>query len=323
MKNQMYGIIILCVIALSGCGHSLPKPSSETPEVKKPEPTITERLSGVMTDLQQSEKIYLDKTTSNGTKYLLLDKDELTSGMDWLGYALIEGISDNGSYSFVTNYFVRSGKQPGLSIRLVNEPPVFNWSFEKGLNLSAEVGNALSGTVDFKDSYIYEFVISKIADFSVDKSAFDDARFNSTIFSLYLASLNQSDKPTPLGYETFKKTYGVARGGSLYEVIINEYKSTSIDGEADIVGLVKTKTGFFKKTGGGGKKTIFKLFYASPGYIDSARFEEAAKVSAALNGVDRGEVAKVVRDPSADVNAAVNKAAQDTMNSLQHIFHPF
>ena len=323
MKNQMYGIIILCVIALSGCGHSLPKPSSETPEVKKPEPTITERLSGVMTDLQQSEKIYLDKTTSNGTKYLLLDKDELTSGMDWLGYALIEGISDNGSHSIVTNYFVRSEMKPGLSIRLVNEPPVFNWSFDKGLNLSTEVSNALSGTVDFKDSYIYEFVISKIADFSVDKSAFDEDRFNSTIFSLYRLSLNQSDKLTHLGYETFKKTYGVARGGSLYEVIVNEYKSTSIDGEADIVGLVKTKIGFFKKTGGGGKKTIFKLFYASPGYIDSARFEEAAKVSAALNGVDRGEVAKVVRDPSADVNAAVNKAAQDVMNSLQPIFHSF
>lgn len=105
---------------------------------------------------------------------------------------------------------------------------------------------------------------------------FDYNRFNSTVLSLYLISLSNNQKPILSEYDNFRKTYGVAKGGSLYEVIINEYKSTSIDGEADIVGLVKAKGGFFKKTGGGGKKTIFKLFYVNAALVDNAQFIQAA-----------------------------------------------
>ncbi len=317
MKYKNFGVAI-CILALSGCS-LFPVKNGDVVSTK-PESTITERLSGVMTDLQQSEKIYLDKTVPNATKYLLLDKDELSSGMDWLGYALIENITESGGYSFATNYFLKSGKQPGLTVRLLNESPAFHWSFDKGANLNADIGKALIGSVNFKDSYVYEFVISKIADFSVDKSAFDDAGFNATIFSLYLTSLSEHEKAKPSGYDVFKKTYGVARGGSLYEVIVSEYKSTAIDGEADIVGLVKAKGGFYKKTGGGGKKIIFKLFYANAGYIDSARFEQAAKVKEDLKTADPDEVAKVIKNPSVLVNDAAYKAAEGANKSLRTIF---
>jgi hypothetical protein len=317
MKNMNY-VFVIVVLVTSGC--SLFPMKDEKAVSAKPEPTITERLSGVMADLQQSEKIYLDKTVPSGTKYLILDKDELSSGMDWLGYALIENITENGGYSFATNYFLKNGKQPGLSVRLLNESPDFHWSFEKGANLNVDIGKALIGSVNFKDSYVYEFVISKIADFSVDKSAFDDAGFNATIFSLYLTSLSENEKAKPSGYDSFKKTYGVARGGSLYEVIVNEYKSTTIDGEADIVGLVKAKGGFYKKTGGGGKKIIFKLFYANAGHIDTARFEQATKVRETLRTVNQSDVANAIRNPSASVNDAVSNAAVGANQSLRAIF---
>jgi len=318
MKIRNFGIAI-CILALAGCSMA---PAKNGDASARPEPSIKERLSGVMTDLQQTELIYLDKTTPGGTKYILLDKDELSSGMDWLGYALIERITEDGGYSFATNYFLKKGKQPGLAVRLLNEPPAFNWSFEKGSNLQADIGKVLGGSANFKDSYIYEFVISKIADFSVDKSAFDEVGFNTTIFSLYLNSLSADEKPKLAGYNEFKKSYGVARGGSLYDVIINEYKSTTIEGEVDIVGLVKAKGGFYKKTGGGGKKTIFKLFYANAGYIDSARFEKAAKVKRILNTADQAEVAKAIKYPTMKIyDAAANKAVLGASQSLRIIFN--
>lgn len=113
MKIRIYGIAI-CILALSGCSTSLLSNGGE--KNAKTESTIKERLSSVMTDLQQTEKIYLDKTSPRGSKYLLLDKDELSSGMDWLGYALIEKISDDGNYSFTTNYFLKEDKQPVLAV---------------------------------------------------------------------------------------------------------------------------------------------------------------------------------------------------------------
>lgn len=301
--------ILFTTLSISSCGRTIVKVVPERP--------IQERLDSVLTNLSQAESIYLDKMVPSGTKYLLLDKDELVSGMEWLGYSLIENIDGNGAYSFATNFFVKDGKEASLSIKLANEPPNFNWSFERDANLSAEVRQAFSGAVAFNDHSIYEFVISKVADFTVDKSVFDEKTFNATIFSLYLTSLKPSEKPNPSGYDLFKKSYGVAKGGSLYEVTVHEYKSTKIDGEADIMGLVKTKAGYFKKTNEGGRKTIFKLFYINPGHVQSELFAQAEKIKEGLKNVDKTEVSNAIRNADAKDASGAEKAGKTLTNSVR------
>ena len=41
-----------------------------------------------------------------------------------------------------------------------------------------EVAKAIGAKVSFEETYIYEFVISKVAEFVVDRSAFDETAFN-------------------------------------------------------------------------------------------------------------------------------------------------
>jgi len=309
-----YAVALISLLILASCFQN-PSSSSSGGSEKVSGGTVIERLSNAMTDLTESGNIFLDKSTPSKTRYLLLDKDELSSGMDWLGYSLIEKIDNTGNYNIVTKYFLREGDQPGLAIRLINEPPEFSWSLTKGANLSADLSKFFNASIKLDNSYIYEFIISKVADFTVDKKSFDESSFNSTIFQLYMLSIGKDTQPALSGYDEFKRSYGVARGGSLYEVILNEYKSTTIDGETDISGLVKAKGSFYKKTGGSVKKTIFKLFYANAGPVDSARFtaavsrlkpvvdaipdkiavKEAIKYPNVVSGGNNSEIVKLVR----------------------------
>lgn len=265
--KKVIAICSACMLVLQGCIKSDIGPVSGRPDTLTNLETISARLSPIMSDLKSAEKIFLDAQDPN-SDYIIADPNLAFTSLEWLSYSLIENI-DSLSGSISNKMFRKSEEDASIELKLVADQPTVSWSLEKGSNQSAEVSKFTSMFTK-SDSYIYEITISKIAEFTVKRNAFDSEKFNEYVFASYV--LSDSTGRNYSRFNKFKKSYGVARGGVLYDIVINEFKSTKLDGESDIAGIVKAKGQFYKKSGQTARHSVLKAFYTPPALEDPSTF---------------------------------------------------
>lgn|GEM_PF-6130998 len=222
---------------------------------------LIKELDGAMKTAEIAGKIYLDSSDAGNYIYASPEAIMADSGK-WSGYSPIQEINVETKYGNPIS--VKNFKKPdtgnGFNLKLLPpSDPQFSWTIANGANLSLEVKNAVGASIDGSTNFIYELIINKVAIFDFSREYLDEPAFNAYVVSQYVGNKTTVSLDD---FNIFKKKYGVAVGGVIYEITVNKFRETEIKAGADIPALVKLNGKFYSKQGGSIRISTVKLNYA-------------------------------------------------------------
>jgi len=318
-KTKWY--IFLSLTILASCAGSkqtvtpLPNQIGKIDSTPKSKPfndtaSLSTKLSAVLSEIKETKNIFIKATDEKSSPYILMDKDQMTSSGDWLAYTLFA--RDSGESSFVSQSKTFS-KQNAISkfrTKLSDEGPAVSWSFTKGANVDASINTPISAKLDYHDSSIYEYSISKVADFELEQSDYDREAFNKYVIKLYLIS--KSGNFDMKDYKIFAKNYIVLKGGALYDIHVREFEKFNVDGDVNAYGIVKAGGKYYKSSDKIARISLFKMFYDNPAYPDDdayveqikSRFYKRAGLDSVLKPQNASSLSRALRSSDFLINVA-------------------